>query len=318
MFREPEHLASAIHGATIDPCQLSRKAAQSTVTRIQCPRLCLDLVNAGPAMLYAGEMPRDCYTLSFVSSCPGTGRSFNFGTEFHSGHMGVFTPAATLDAYNPANCANALLTVPAAEFHSILETRFPEISARMLKQDSALLVGLDEQAELNRLLASLQQAVWDEGDIMSGNSPCQIADDLLDRFLEAMRSGYTTPLRTPGPRVTHRHQRFRRARDYLEAHRNEPVRLHDLCEETGLSQRGVENLFHDFVGVGPNAFLKLRRLHGARRKLRKTPRAHGAVKRVAYESGFWHLGRFAQEYSAFFGESPSASLASQTSFPIAG
>ena len=42
-----------------------------------------------------------------------------------------------------------------------------------------------------------------------------------------------------------------------------------------------------------------------------TDPASGTVTRIATESGFSHLGRFSVTYRAYFGESPSETLAAR-------
>jgi AraC family transcriptional regulator, ethanolamine operon transcriptional activator len=37
------------------------------------------------------------------------------------------------------------------------------------------------------------------------------------------------------------------------------------------------------------------------------------VKKIALDSGFWHLGHFAKDYHALFGENPSETLRRPTS-----
>jgi transcriptional regulator GlxA family with amidase domain len=54
-----------------------------------------------------------------------------------------------------------------------------------------------------------------------------------------------------------------------------------------------------------------------RRALRGAQPGKHLVKTIALGHGFWHLGRFAQDYRALFGETPSETLAAITSRPKA-
>lgn len=306
---DPEMLAEAIRDADLKPCQLSDRPAPSMVARVQCPRICLDLVAVGPAMLYEGAMPPDCYTLSFVLACPGTGRSFNFSTEFSDGYMGFFPPGAPLDASNPAGCVNAILTVPVAEFHAALTTYFPDIPDWVLARGAGMRVGAAEQASLSSLLSGIGGRIWKRTAGEVQDLACRaIERTMLPAFLAALRSGCEAIVPPPAPRIAGRYRRLRQARDFIAGHLHEPIHVGDICSELGLSERGVENLFRDLIGLNPSAFLRRQRHHSVHRSLLSSESVPGAVKKVALEFGFRHLGRFSHDYRQLFGEKPSDTL----------
>ncbi len=124
---DPEGLAAAVRNANFQPCQLSVRPSPSRIARVLCETVCLDFASLGPAMLFSGSMPQDCYTLVFVTECPEKGRSFNFAIEHSDGYMGFFPPGGMLDAYTPEGYANATLTVPSLVFLAAVERSFPEI-----------------------------------------------------------------------------------------------------------------------------------------------------------------------------------------------
>jgi AraC-like DNA-binding protein len=107
--------------------------------------------------------------------------------------------------------------------------------------------------------------------------------------------------------LAHSHVR-QRVEAYLEGHLLEPVYLADLCSATGVSERTLEQVFRESYGVSPLRYLKLRRLNLARQRLRDGMPEQTRVTDVALDCGFWELGRFAMEYAAVFGESPSHTL----------
>ena len=307
---DPESLAAAIRNADFVPCQLSAKPLPSMIARVLGPQVCLDFAALGPAMLFSGSMPRDCYTLVFVTRCPEKGRSFNFSTEHTDGYMGFFPPSGVLDAYTPEGCTNATLTVPTPLFLTAAREMFPEIPDGVLDRGAGMRIGAAQQARLRGLLASVMAAIEDRSDPLLGKAVRDhLEKELLDVFLAALRDGCDSLVRNPGQRVEGRLRRLRQARDYASDHLREPIHLADLCSVLGLSRRGVEMLFRDSLGIGPSAFLRHQRLHEVRRALRAASPMHGAVKETALEWGFWHMGHFSREYRALFGESPSATLA---------
>lgn len=260
-------------------------------------------------MLFYGSMPNDCYTLVFVMNCPEKGRSFNFGVEHNDGYMGFFPPGGVVDAYTPEGYANATLTVPAEVFLTALERIFPEIEETVLKRGAGVRIDGLELSQLRGLLAGVMAGIRSDAGPLADESVRRLLESaLLDAFLVALRSAFRSELKPPKLRMAGRLRHLRQARDYLEAHMDEPIQLANLCGELGLSRRGVEVLFRDTLGIGPITFLRYQRLHGVRRALLAAPLSQGKVKRAALEWGFWHMGHFARQYRDFFGESPSTTV----------
>ncbi|MGA9865241.1 MAG: helix-turn-helix domain-containing protein [Acetobacteraceae bacterium] len=100
---------------------------------------------------------------------------------------------------------------------------------------------------------------------------------------------------------------MRRLRTMLQETDEEGIFLPDLCASMGVSARTLRACCHEYLGMGPQRFLMLRRMHRTRRALQN---AHPAatVTEIAMSFGFWELGRFAIEYRRLFGESPSVTL----------
>jgi len=95
-----------------------------------------------------------------------------------------------------------------------------------------------------------------------------------------------------------------KAREYLLAHRDQTVTVPDLCRELFVSRRTLQYCFEDVLGMAPLQYLRILRLNGARRDLRRKP--DRAVRDVAADWSFWHLSQFASDYRKLFGHSPSA------------
>lgn len=305
----PEGLAAVIRNANLEPCELSACPMSSVIARVQCPRVCLDFAALGPAMLFTGTMPPDSYTLVFVLECPSEGHSFNFSVRHTAGYMGFFPPGGALDAYTPEGYANATLAVPVAEFHAALERYFPGIPERILNRGAGMRIGLEEQARLRMVLSEVMAGIRDPAaPFTSLVARQQIEPALLEVFLAGLRQGCGDCVPAPTRRMAGRLRRLRQGRDFIAAHTSQPVHLEDLCRAMNLSRRGVEMVFRDTLGLGPIAYLRHQRLHGARRALREASPAPGNVKKVALDWGFLHLGRFSHAYHQLFGEGPSETM----------
>lgn len=307
---DPESLAVAVHNTNLQTCQLSGRPLPSLIARLMCQRVCLDFASLGPAMLFSGSMPQDCYTLVFVTECPEKGRSFNFATEHSDGFMGFFPPGVMLDAYTPEGYANATLTVPTTVFLAAVEQQFPEIPSGVLKRGACIRIGLPEQTRLRGLLSAIRAGMNHETKpLAAGMVRKPLENALLDAFLTALRRGCDSLAPDPQKRIEGRLRRLRQARDYMADNLHQPILLEDLCSVLGMSRRGVDVLFRDSLKIGPSAFLRHQRLHGVRRALMSATPFHGVVKKTALSWGFWHMGHFSHEYQALFGERPSMTLA---------
>ncbi len=90
--------------------------------------------------------------------------------------------------------------------------------------------------------------------------------------------------------------------------RYQGVTLADLCAASGASERRVRDAFYECYAMSPMAYLRVAALHEVRHALLASARGGDPVSRAACDFGFWHLSRFAGQYRALFGESPSTTL----------
>jgi AraC family ethanolamine operon transcriptional activator len=108
--------------------------------------------------------------------------------------------------------------------------------------------------------------------------------------------------------VSHR-RIVERAIECLCAHLDRPIYTEDLCALLGVSASALAEAFRIVMGTSPQRCLKQRRLVMARTVLLDRERDRPAVKAVALSHGFWHFGRFAQDYRETFGETPTETVA---------
>nr|WP_237726131.1 AraC family transcriptional regulator [Variovorax sp. CF313] len=102
----------------------------------------------------------------------------------------------------------------------------------------------------------------------------------------------------------------RRAQDFMAAHADQPLSLADICSEVGCSARALQLAFRQHADQGPMEFLRELRLDRVRAELLVSAASNGGgVREAAEKYGFLHLGHFAAQYRARFGERPSETLA---------
>ncbi|WP_202803491.1 AraC family transcriptional regulator [Rhodococcus sp. JVH1] len=103
------------------------------------------------------------------------------------------------------------------------------------------------------------------------------------------------------------------AKQYIEAHADEPLTALEIAGAVGVSLRGLQHGFQTSLQTTPMRYLRDLRLRKVRGDLLAADPETAGVAEIAYRWGFNHLGRFAGQYREMFGESPSAALRAITS-----
>jgi transcriptional regulator GlxA family with amidase domain len=95
---------------------------------------------------------------------------------------------------------------------------------------------------------------------------------------------------------------------FIEEHARDTIALADLTSVAGVSTRALQTSFRRFRNTTPMAYLRAIRLELARTELTDAGQRGSSVAAVANSLGLGHLGRFARDYQARFGELPSHTL----------
>jgi AraC-like DNA-binding protein len=101
---------------------------------------------------------------------------------------------------------------------------------------------------------------------------------------------------------------MRRFRGAIEENPDRVLYIPELAAAIGVSNSTLRICCQEQLGMSPNRYLILRRMHLARRALRDSAPGMTTVTEIATRYGFWELGRFAVEYGSLFGEPPSVTL----------
>ena len=99
----------------------------------------------------------------------------------------------------------------------------------------------------------------------------------------------------------------KRAIDYMQSRLDAPVTLADLVAASGVPGRTLFQHFRDSKGTSPMRYLRNARFEKVRQALVQAEN-EDSVTAIAMAWGFSHMGRFAVDYRARFGESPSDTL----------
>lgn len=191
-----------------------------------------------------------------------------------------------------------------------LERRLAELLGQPVRRPVVFELALDLDRDAGRswrhLLGFVLSELSPRSLYLSSHGARRSLDDMLiSALLLAQPHTYSEALRAEPRPAGPRH--VRRAEEIIAADPSQPYRMADLAARAGTGLRSLQEGFRRHRGMSPQEFLRLRRLARAREALlHAEPGAR--VTDIALESGYTHLGRFAREYKARYGESPSHTL----------
>jgi AraC family transcriptional regulator, ethanolamine operon transcriptional activator len=168
-------------------------------------------------------------------------------------------------------------------------------------------------ATVHAALAAIARAVEQAGaDTSSALRDTEARRSLRATVLDAARGLLVPADAAAGPRAPDDRTRRRivhEADAYLRADPARPVYTDELCAALGVSPTGLHLAFTAAFGISPHRYLKMRRMGMVRAALLSRSGPWRSVKAAALSHGFWHLGQFAHDYRALYGEAPSETLA---------
>ena len=143
-------------------------------------------------------------------------------------------------------------------------------------------------------------------DIPQAQAAAQV--ELIENLLATLYTVVQTEL-TPHEVTRQGHSRaVQLAEDYALSHAAEKLRVTDLCEAAGVSERTLQYAFKEVMGMTPVSYLTRLRLHRVRQALQAANHGSTTVTTEALKWGFWHFGDFSRAYKRCFGELPSDTL----------
>jgi AraC-like DNA-binding protein len=209
-----------------------------------------------------------------------------FGADVRYGAMSL-----TLDELNDA-C------------QAINGRQFPQPASRQyLRPDPDLMSRLLKLHEAAGHLARTNPPLLEQTEVA-----CALEHQLIHLMVRCLTEGAASNL----TRSFRHHDRIiARFEEFLKVNPDEPLYLTEICTAIGVSERTLRAACEEHLGMGPIRYLTLRRMHLVRRALLRANHSTATVTQIVTDHGFWELGRFAVQYKALFGESPSVSLQRQ-------
>lgn len=296
-FDDPHAMAAAQREAKLEYLAIGRGAYRSDIAMVEFGPFAVQSSRDG-AHITRGAVRPDRFALLFMHG--GTGASGNGWAGTEAGSL-ILGPGAELRCLVPQPLSWVCYTLDAGWCEAALDgdglpgqgqfTIAPDLIARV-----PALRGLAQEIEA-----------------VSRHDPGRlgwraVAGAVEEGLRHALVQG-VLPAET-GLRALRQRMRLVAAADeYLDARHGQAVYTQDLVAALGTPARTLHTAFASVYGMPLHHYLKIRRLNLVRAQLRAGEAGAAQVKGAALTHGFWHLGRFARDYRALFGETPSATLA---------
>jgi len=226
------------------------------------------------------------------------------GAEFGAGNVISFAPNSSHYQRSFGPIRWAAMSVLPTHLHALIEAMTDGVEYRpaspCVKPATAHLARLRQLVgEVNRMAIS--------GDAILEHP--EVRRSLEQALILAMIACLSRGTEITHGAGWHRHRQIMlRFREWLEANNARAVYMEEVCTALEISAPTLRRCCEEHLGMSPMQYLGLRRLNMARRELQRRD-SQTSVTATAMNFGFWHLGRFADEYRTLFGESPSATLA---------
>ena len=222
--------------------------------------------------------------------------------EMRVGEMITFGPGQRLHARSHGPCQWGAIRLPVADFvqygRALMgATPIVPAVARWQPPRAAL-----------RQLRHLHQAAVRTAEARSGVlADSEVAHGLEQQMIHALVESLSVAPVYEETEPARRHRgTLARFEELLEA--EPPPNVTAIGNALGVSQRMLRECCKKNLGIDPSGYRRLRGMQRARRALRDENPDIASVSAVARRYGFRDPGRFAVNYRALYGETPSATL----------
>jgi AraC-like DNA-binding protein len=274
------------------------------LTEVDLPTLRLRCGRENLSRIFHFSVPAKRVLLYFLSGSSQPAIYVD-GRELSAGEIMVCAPGTTHHDWTVAPCGWGSISLTADD----LAAAGSAVLGRDLDLASVMDLVRPDPVHSSRLMnlhAAAERLARLKPNILARS---EVARGLEQALIYAMIKSLSEGTSVEKSRGAEHHSRvIERFEALLAANRGHPLYLAEICVATGVSERTLRVCCNEHLGMGPIEYLRLRRMHLARRALVLADPTSSTVTQIATGLGFWELGRFSVEYRTLFGESPSVSL----------
>jgi len=261
------------------------------------------------AELISVSVERPPSSLMVKFSLQGLTRLRAGGQEWQLGpnEFTVLKPGVPFEADMEGNCRHLSLVLNGDWISSYLLSRSCHLRPEDLNFDAHVFNLNTHGLLLSNVVAGLANGLAHSDSALSNQSVVTHLKDLITSSVLDFSPEFH---KASAPQSDHAGlpEYVRLARNFIQEHLTDDIKLHDIVRASGMTKRTVQAGFRTYLGTTPLSFLKLMRLKATHDTLKASAPDGCTVTEVAMEYGFFHLSNFSQDFRKTFGVNPSEIL----------
>jgi AraC family ethanolamine operon transcriptional activator len=256
-------------------------------------------------MLASGVPPAE-YAALFLPLNPCDKGIFQ-GETLGTNDAALIGPESEAFYRTPVDLHMMIVTIPLSLLERAIRSATDNNSLQPSMKTRVITLTADTISRLSRRMDGAMEIAENTTDQFEVNVCLQEIEQDVVSTLSLALTNPTQPERSARGRRNRLHC-LQRARDFIEANLHSPLGLETLAQATGTSQRTLGIAFREILNVTVVQYIKNRRLIAINRLFIDSEYTATSVSALARKYGFNHMGHFAGNYRALFGESPSETL----------
>ena len=253
--------------------------------------------------------PPPKHTALFLPLNPGH-KGILQGKSLGAGDAALIGPESETFYRSPGDLRMMVVTIPVSRLKQAIEAATDDKSHQLSAETRVFTLTDDTLSRLAKNMNCALEIAETTADQAEVNVCLQeIEQDIVTTLSLALTNPEPPEKGAQGRR--NRLGYVKRARRFIEANLSSPLGLETLSQVAGASQRTLEIAFREIFNITVVQYIRNRRLIAINRLLLHPQYTETSVSKLARTYGFNHMGRFALNYRALFGESPSDTLPKQ-------
>lgn len=306
-FDSFEEMSSLISQWDIDFRQLSSEQSKSRIFQAHTGSMLLANVEFGCVVEHKGATPDSMRTFALLYA--GSPEFKWFGHTVNQNDLMIFPVHGENHAFSRIGFKAMTISFPESELIELFEYYGIRNISQYLRPDEVVKeVEKEYLNELRALLLELEQALKDSEHFENHLSFIKtIQNQIIHTLFDIIIGSRFNP-----QRLNLRHfLLLNQFIEFIDDQIDEQISLKDLYMKTQVSDRTMQNLFREYIGLSPKSYISGKKLYNVHRQLWHARSSEQSITDIAANTGFWHMGQFAADYSKLFGELPSETIRRQ-------